>query len=70
MLHVFFLKQDYTWLVPQCQAAPPTPDLEEEGGYPLWPLSKPGSFCKGRPKKNRTSVRKYIRQLYYNNSPQ
>lgn len=36
-------------LVPQCPAVQPKPDLEQEGEYPVWPLSTLGSSCKDRP---------------------
>lgn len=47
--HIFNSIQDNNFPIPQCQVAQPKPDLEQEEGRLLWPLSRPSSSCKDTP---------------------
>lgn len=47
--HFFNSILDSNFPAPRCRAARPKPALEQEEGYPLWPLSRLSSSCKDKP---------------------
>lgn len=64
----FFTPQSVTvYLSPQCPAVLPKLVLEQEGEYPLWPLSTQSSSCKDMP-VDKTWQRKNILWLKFHNT--